>query len=263
MLSALRSRLTYTNIGVTIALVFAMSGGALAATHYIITSKKQIKPSVLAQLKGNAGPAGPAGSAGPTGPTGPAGLPGAAGKEGTNGKSVTAATENPGKNCAAGGSSFEIEGSGAKHYVCNGEKGILHPGETLPEGATETGMWNIPYNEKVAAATFVQVPISFAIPLANDNYKVFFVTEAEQAGTPPPACKGNENKPTAEPGNLCIYASQRDEGIETGGEKGKLGRQSSSTAGAILGGLEIGGTGANTEENDAYGSWAVTEEKSS
>lgn len=53
-----------------------MSGGALAATHYLINSKKQINPKVLKQLKGNkgatgsAGPAGPAGAAGATGATG-------------------------------------------------------------------------------------------------------------------------------------------------------------------------------------------------
>ena len=36
----------------TLALIFAMSGGAYAASHYLITSTKQIKPSVLGHLKG-------------------------------------------------------------------------------------------------------------------------------------------------------------------------------------------------------------------
>jgi hypothetical protein len=57
-------------------LVFAMSGGALAATHYVITSKKQISPKVLKTLKGkpgSRGPAGPAGAAGAAGAAGPAG----------------------------------------------------------------------------------------------------------------------------------------------------------------------------------------------
>ena len=37
-----------------------MSGGALAATHYLINSKKQINPKVLKQLKGNKGATGSA-----------------------------------------------------------------------------------------------------------------------------------------------------------------------------------------------------------
>ena len=42
------------------ALFFALGGGAaVAANHYLITSTKQIKPSVLKQLKGARGPAGP------------------------------------------------------------------------------------------------------------------------------------------------------------------------------------------------------------
>jgi hypothetical protein len=52
-----RRRLGYANVVATVALVFAMSGGAFAASKYLLTSTKQIKPSVLAKLKGNRGPA--------------------------------------------------------------------------------------------------------------------------------------------------------------------------------------------------------------
>jgi hypothetical protein len=51
----MRGRLSYANVVVTLALVFAMSGGAFAAGRYLITSTKQIKPSVLKQLQGKAG----------------------------------------------------------------------------------------------------------------------------------------------------------------------------------------------------------------
>jgi hypothetical protein len=80
-----RRHLNYANVVATLALVFAMSGGALAAKHYLINSTKQIKPSVLKSLKGNtgkpgaAGPGGPAGPAGPVGPVGPGGPAGPAG----------------------------------------------------------------------------------------------------------------------------------------------------------------------------------------
>jgi hypothetical protein len=76
-----RRHLNYANVVATLALVFAMSGGALAAKHYLINSTKQIKPSVLKSLKGNTGktgPGGPAGSAGPAGPGGSAGPAGSA-----------------------------------------------------------------------------------------------------------------------------------------------------------------------------------------
>ena len=46
MFSRLRKRFTYANVAMTLALVFAMSGGAYAAFTSLITSTKQISPSV-------------------------------------------------------------------------------------------------------------------------------------------------------------------------------------------------------------------------
>ncbi|HEY0515732.1 MAG TPA: hypothetical protein VGD00_01310, partial [Solirubrobacteraceae bacterium] len=79
MLHRLRSRLSYANVVATLALVFAMGGSAVAASHYLITSTKQISPKVLTSLKGAKGRAGAAGPAGPAGVPGPAGAAGAAG----------------------------------------------------------------------------------------------------------------------------------------------------------------------------------------
>lgn len=76
----IRKRLTYANVVATLALLFAMSGGALAASKYLISSTKQISPKVIKQLKGNTGPAGN------TGPSGATGKEGAVGKEGKEGK---------------------------------------------------------------------------------------------------------------------------------------------------------------------------------
>jgi len=44
------------------ALFVSVAGTGAAATHYLITSTSQIKPSVLAQLRGRTGPKGPTGT---------------------------------------------------------------------------------------------------------------------------------------------------------------------------------------------------------
>jgi hypothetical protein len=81
----MRKRLTYTNVVATMALVFAMSGGAFAASHYLVNSTKQINPKVLKKLKGNAGPKGATGKEGAPGKEGLAGKDGGAGVKGEPG----------------------------------------------------------------------------------------------------------------------------------------------------------------------------------
>jgi Collagen triple helix repeat (20 copies) len=101
-----RRHLNYANITATLALVFAMSGGALAANHYLINSTKQINPKVLKKLKGNTGPRGATGTTGATGATGPTGATGAAGSTGATGAAgstgATGATGPTGATGAAG-----------------------------------------------------------------------------------------------------------------------------------------------------------------
>jgi Collagen triple helix repeat (20 copies) len=81
----LRHRLTYANVTATLALVLAMSGGALAAGHYLINSTRQINPKVLRKLHGARGRRGLAGQIGPVGPQGVKGETGAKGKTGPEG----------------------------------------------------------------------------------------------------------------------------------------------------------------------------------
>jgi hypothetical protein len=173
MFSRIRKRCTYANVAATMALFFAISGGALAAGHYLITSTKQISPKVLTSLKGKAGPAGKNGAngtngaAGPAGATGPIGPQGPAGSSGANGESVTS-TEFTGVKypCKKGGSEFKI-GSATPTYACNGSGGSGGGGAatsvgTLAEGKTETGTWDAQTDQNNNGLA----PISFAIPLA-------------------------------------------------------------------------------------------------
>jgi hypothetical protein len=243
MLSAIRRRLTYANVAVTLALFFAMSGGALAASHYLITSTKQIKPSVLAQLKGKAGAngapgaQGPAGPAGPTGPAGPQGPAGAAGAKG------------------------EAGAPGAK-----GEKGAKGEpwtaGGTLPSGATETGTWGTGASNE---GEVQEAPISFTIPLAAPLTNA---SECGEAGKPacvthviepgeslPSGCTGSLAEPGAEKGNLCIFVAEKSTNVVGVGiaPDSFAGSGSTGRTGAIL--LLPLDTTALTY---ASGTWAVT-----
>jgi hypothetical protein len=47
----MRKHLSYANVTATLALVFAMSGGALAAKHYVLNSVSQINPRVIRTLR--------------------------------------------------------------------------------------------------------------------------------------------------------------------------------------------------------------------
>jgi hypothetical protein len=74
----------------SIALFFSLAGTGLAASKYLITSTKQIKPSVLSSLHGSKGPRGLQGAQGAQGLAGPAGAAGAAGGAGAAGTFTTA-----------------------------------------------------------------------------------------------------------------------------------------------------------------------------
>jgi hypothetical protein len=187
MFSKVRKRLTYANMVMTLALVFAMSGGAYAAKHYLITSTGQISPKVLKHLVGKtgsngkdgaAGRAGPAGTNGPQGPKGEPGSPGSPGAKGEKGE------------------------KGEKGN--NGEPGQTGFTETLPKGKTETGTWA--YRGSKENGAVGTEAVSFNIPLATEP-QVEFVY-AKKTGT---NCTGNSAEPTAPEGFLCVYDAWEEE----------------------------------------------------
>jgi len=112
MLSSIRRHVTYANVAATLALVFAMGGSAMAASHYLINSTRQIRPSVLRALRGRTGPTGATGKTGATGRTGATGKTGATGytgKAGTNGANGAVA----GLYTQQGGTPIYITANGA------------------------------------------------------------------------------------------------------------------------------------------------------
>jgi hypothetical protein len=271
MFSRIRKRCTYANVAATMALFFAMTGGALAAGHYLITSTKQISPKVLTSLKGKAGPAGKSGAngasgaAGATGPQGPAGAAGAGGAAGEPGRSV-ASTEFKGAKggtpCKEGGSEFTA--GATKTYACNGKKGTSGFTSVLPAGKTETGTWSVTTNSEISPDEEIGITanglssLSFAIPLkealalANIHYINTNNEEVTKEGNHPNegACKeGNVKEPKAEAGNLCVYAKTEESNFV-----GYQQLKETTPAGVVL----LFGGKSFTANNGAWGSWAVT-----
>lgn len=171
-----------------VALLFAMTGGAYAAKHYVITSTKEISSKVLKELKGKVGPAGLVGAAGPVRPAGSAGAQGAQGSIGPAGPAGPA-----GKDGAQG-----------------------PPG---PAPKTLTGEWSLS-QQVPATLTTVVTSASFVLSLAEppvphylrvSGKKPFYneTTKAEEERTST-QCLGSAAEPKATPGNLCVYASAEE-----------------------------------------------------
>ncbi len=215
-----RMRVSPTTVIATLALVFAMTGGAYAAKKYLITSTKQISPKVLKSLQGKAGPAGAAGAQGlagaqgAAGAQGPGGAPGGKGENGVNGVSVTSKALKKGEGaCTEGGSEFTS--AGGKTSACNGKEGSpWTAGGTLPSGKTERGVWSVLYSATEAGQP-MSAPISFDIPLETApqaNAPTNFIGPEEGEGEPnenkgaiPSHCKGTVASPEAVGGNLCVF----------------------------------------------------------
>jgi len=175
MSSSKRKHLSYANVAATLALILAMSGGALAASHYLITSTKQISPKVLRKLKGKRGRTGASGPPGILGTQGPLGLQGPKGTRGPEGA--------PGQSALS----------------------PLHAGQSV------SGVYGInreppaPPTEEEVLDEAITYPIPLPSPLEASN-----VVYEKPGASESPQCKGPGK---AAPGYLCIY-SVFSEGVE-------------------------------------------------
>jgi len=174
-LRSLSRRLNYANVAATLALFFAMTGGALAAKHYLINSTRQINPKVLKKLKGRTGRAGSTGKEGPAGKEGPFGPVGKEGKEGKRGPAGKEGKE--------------------------GEPGPFVT--TLPSGKSLTGVFQATDGLPANARGFAEATISFTFPLAaNPSAQILQVNDP-----PTEQCPGSAEAPSAAPGFLCLYTA--------------------------------------------------------
>ena len=267
MFGGIRKRVSYTNVVLTLILVFAMSGGAYAAGRYLITSTKQISPKVLKALAGKSGAAGPVGAAGSAGPAGPAGPKGESG------------VGQPGKEGPAGPAGPTGPAGPAGPTGPQGQTGFT---ATLPSKATETGTWSFSTGStEEGSRQNPAASISFSIPLKAelDEHHVVFVSYEEMVNkTAPAICPGEFNGnfgtgkivPKAAPGYLCVY-----EGFMAGGnvhhtgatfegykaEAAISGPEGLKERGASTAGVLVEFTQENEKEPSyGYGLWAVTAE---
>jgi hypothetical protein len=226
MFSILRNRFGIPGVISVIALVFAMIGGAFAASngngvHATASAKKG--------AKGPRGPRGKPGPAGPQGPVGPAGPKGDPGSPGANGTSATASAFSGAQgSCAEGG--VEIKSAGPTALVCNGKKGAngTFGTEPLPAGETLTGVWSaagdrssssisfpIEVNSPLTALIQFSVGVPFGVQIEDEATHIYpaeGATEEEILNGWAEACPGSATEPKAESGFLCIYPT-KGEGV--------------------------------------------------
>ena len=252
MFSTIRRHLRLSPAGAiaVVALVFAMVGGAVAASGgsgggATASAKKAKKgPTGPKGPKGDSGPAGPVGANGSQGATGPAGTPGGSGATGLIGP-----TGPTGKTGSTG-----LEGPTGPTGVTGATGTTGATGETgftasLPQGKTEKGTWAF---SGAGAGGFAYAPISYVIPLASpaamEYLKAPTEEEEEKGETPKTAnCSGTFEDPTAAAGFLCAYAA-----AELASPAFISFLSPSYISGATL------GFSTSKAEKSARGTWAVT-----
>jgi hypothetical protein len=182
-----------------------MTGGAYAAKKFLITSTKQIKPSVIAQLLRGKGVAGPIGPVGSEGKQGPPGVPGKDGVNGAAGESVTPKQVPTKVAACAGQGGSEFKAGGSSTLACNGMTGFT---ETLPSEKSERGQWGA---FSGSGPSFTGV--SFAIPVGEETKaRVIGLEEGENEAHESTIiqkheCGGTSAAPVAAPGYFCVFTS--------------------------------------------------------
>jgi hypothetical protein len=254
-----RIRITPSTVIAITALVFAATGGAFAATnnnggsgtpHATTASHTTVLATAdaakaKAKPKAKAGPRGPAGAAGKNGTNGTNGAPGATGPAGPAGGTGPAGGAGPtgpagpeGKKGATGTTGNE------------GPPGAIHPGETLPSGASETGTWIVSTHDEGLIEQSFSFPIPLATPIGAGS-EVHFLKPGEPSTE---ECPGTVENPEAKAGQFCVYAEELPAKVIFLGF-GHAHYKSGMTASFATTENSPGGLGIS-----ASGTWAVTAE---
>jgi hypothetical protein len=275
MFSTLRTRFGIPGVISVMALVFAMFGGAYAASNSSGGGKATASAKAKKGPRGPKGAAGPQGPAGPAGAAGPKGDAGAAGAPGTSAKAVSFSGSIGG--CNEGG--VEVQSTSAPTFVCNGEEGEQGtPGEngspwtaggTLPPNQTETGAYSLDSESGSGSFSgYAATSISFPIPLAAEigASNTIYVPELPFSPPAPEDCQNPDHtgaasvsNPEAKPGFLCVFEGQRTfMETEMIFYKPSGASEGAGVSGATL--LQHPADPDNPTEPEAHstGSWAVT-----
>ena len=259
MKSLIRSHFGIPGVIAVMALVFAMFGGAYAATngnplagaskhkrHHKkgkkhkkkqggLTGKQKKEVEKIAKKFQGTGPKGDKGDAGAAGATGATGDAGAAGATG-----ATGATGEPGEDGETG-----PEGS------------PWTDGGTLPEGSTETGSWAAEFTGESMVQFSFNIPLKDPIPASNvaANAKGY---DGHGELTPEEEhCPGDVSDPRAAPGYFCAYTAT---GVLGNGAIASIAPADQTTFGAAEGTSTAGGWlfMFSTNASHTVGTWAVT-----
>ncbi len=263
MFSTLRTRFGIPGVISVIALVFAMFGGAYAASNS--SGGGNATASKTKVVKGPRGPKGATGPAGPAGPQGPAGANGKDGANGANGEkgapgsngtsaSVIEEAPNPSGECGLSGG-IKVKSASPDAFVCNGEDGTNGTNGspwvvgTAPSGVTLKGTWAV-HSSNPVEGEILHVSISTGVPISGE-LTPWFTTGG---GADPAGCTGSANAPTPSaitPGVVCIYR-----GASTNASFGFGTGFHANSGGGVVTGNQLTATETGTPL-DAYGTWAL------
>ena len=269
MFSSFRDRFGTAGLVVAImALVIALVGTAYAASKLNSTQKKEVE-KIAKKFAGKPGAPGAPGAKGDTGAAGSNGSNGTNGKDGTSAQatSFTGSKTVGSVKCTEGG--VVVKSASPETAICNGkegEPGVIHPGETLPSSATETGSWTATVVETELGPSAL-IPISFPIPLAapissgGGHYVAKEKAACEALSEPEKAqclaalaenCPGTAAEPAAKAGNLCLY-----EAVNVGATFQNFLDPGAGFASGIARTGTVAAFGGELKKF-AYGTWAVT-----
>lgn len=231
MFASLRARLrpSPAMVVAVVALVFAMVGGAVAASSQSGAGKSAATSKKKTGKRGPKGPRGPAGPIGLTGPTGPAGAPGSTGPAGPLLESLPAGKTLKGV-WGIGGSLGADEGPG---------RALIQISFQFPVSPAPDVVY---VNEEGTGEGAFQLPQVGAVAALEPE-------EAEEI------CPGTAAAPASTAGTLCVYAEEEAEaffnaGDAFGGLWATIGR--ASTLGTVVPMRVV------EELGYARGTWAVT-----